>query len=103
MNCIGLMNIPTGFKIRKKSDTYIFMRDCMNNNNEYMLKINDELALFIKKTQSGTIAVLKKYGDLCDPFNPLVEVANTTNRIYEETVQDYIWKYRKYINEKWFS
>lgn len=100
---ISLMSIPCGFKIRKKIDTERFVKECMTNDNEYYIVVNEDLALFINKEKDGTVSVLEKRYDLYDPFNPLLEVANTKNPSYKETVYDYIWKYRKYINAKWFN
>ena len=97
-----IMSIPLGFKIKKKIDIDVFIKDCMVNDNEYYLRINDELAIFITK-KKNEVSIAEKCWDLYDPFNPLIEVANTKNTSYKETVQDYIWKYRKYINAKWFN
>ena len=103
MNNITIMNIPNGFKIKKKSDIEVFINKCMKNNNEYYLKINEKLALFLRKEKDGSVIILVKNGDLYDLFNPLLEMASTKNNVYRTTVQDCIWKYRKYINAKWFS
>lgn len=103
MKSITIMNIPCGFKIKKKADVDTFIKDCMCKDNEYYLKINNEMALFIRKEKDSSVSVLEKSGDLYDLFNPLLEVANTSNNAYKETVQKYIWKYRKYINAKWFN
>lgn len=103
MNNITIMNIPCGFKIRRKIDTEIFVDKCMCKDNEYYLKIQKDFALFLRKEKDGTVSILVKYGDLYDIFNPLLEVANTSNSAYKENVYDYIWKYRKYINTKWFN
>lgn len=103
MNSISIMSIPCGFKIRKKVDTEYFANKCMQKDNEYYLIINKDLALFLRKEKDGTVSVLEKRWDLDDPFNPLLEVANTSNPSYKETVYNYIWKYRKYINAKWFN
>ena len=103
MNGISIMTIPCGFKIKKKTDTEYFVKECMCKGNEYYLKINNDLAIFLRKEKDGTISVLEKRWDLYDPFNPLLEVANTGNTAYKETVYDYVWKYRKYINAKWFN
>ena len=100
---VSLMSIPCGFKIRKKIDTETFVKECMCKDNEYCLKINDELVIFLDKDKKGTVSILEKRWDLYDPFNPLLEVANTNNPSYKETVYDYVWKYRKYINAKWFN
>ena len=103
MKSISIMCIPCGFKIKKKVDTEYFINKCMHNDDEYYLKINNDLALFLRKEKDGTVSVLEKRFDLYNPFNPLLEVANTNNSAYKETVHDYVWKYRKYINAKWFN
>ena len=103
MKNISIMSIPCGFKIRRKNDTKLFVNECMLNNNEYYVLINKDLALFLRKEKDGTVSVLEKRWDLYDPLNPLLEIANTNNSSYKETVYDYVWKYRKYINAKWFN
>ena len=103
MNDITVMSIPCGFKIKKKTDTEVFVNKCMLKGNEYYLKINEDYALILRKDEDGTVAILEKTGDLYDVFNPVLEVANTNNPSYKETVYDYIFRYRKYINKKWFN
>ena len=103
MNNVSLMTIHCGFKIRKKVDAEYFVQKCMCKDNEYYIKIDKYFALILRKENDDTISVLKKMGDLYDIFNPLLEVANTNNPAYKETVYDYIWKYRKHINAKWFN
>ena len=98
-----IMSIPYGFKIKKKIDTEKFMNECMIAGCEYFLKITDDLAVFFSKHKDGSVSVLEKRWDLYNPFNPLLEVANTKNNCYEDTVNDYIWKYRKHINAAWFN
>lgn len=102
MNSIIIMNVPLGFKIRRKVDIDTFINKCMNYG-EYPVLISKDLKIYISKEKDGTVSVLEKRGDLYDMFNPLLEVANTGNNAYKKTVQDYIWKYRKYINTKWFN
>lgn len=103
MKSISIMEIPCGFKIRKKVDVECFTNKCMKNDNTYIVKINKDLAIFLEKEKDGTISVLEKRWDLYNPFNPLLEVANTKNDCYKYSVYDYIWKYRKYINAEWFN
>lgn len=103
MSNVSIMAIPCGFKIKRKVDTERFVNECMCEGSEYYIKISEDLALFLEKDKNGTVSVLEKRWDLYDPFNPLLEVANTSNTAYKETVNDYIWKYRKYINAKWFN
>ena len=100
---MSIMCIPCGFKIRRKLDVETFINQCMQKDNEYYLKINKEFALFFRREKDGFVTVLEKRGDLCDMFNPLLEIASTKNNVYRITVQDCIWKYRKYINAEWFN
>lgn len=102
-NIVSIMCVPCGFKIKKKVDAETFTKKCMCVDSEYYIKINNDLAIFLRREKDDTIAVLEKRWDLYDPFNPLLEVANTSNPGYKESVYDYIWKYRKYINAKWFN
>ena len=100
---VTLMKIPCGFKIRKKHDVEIFIKDCMINGNEYYIKINKEEAVYLDKDANGNVSVCIKSGNLSDIFNPLLEVARTNNNCYKKTVEDYIWHYRKHINAQWFN
>ena len=81
---ITIMSIPCGFKIRKKVDVDTFINECMCKGSEYYLKINEDLALFIRKEKDDSISVAEKRWNLYDPFNPLLEVANTNNSSYKE-------------------
>lgn len=98
-----IMCVPTNFKIKKKTDVDRFVNECMIAGCEYFMKITDEFAVFLDKKKDRSVSVLEKRWDLYNPFNPLLEVASTSNNCYHETVQDYIWKYRKYINATWFN
>ena len=98
-----IMCVPTNFKIKKKTDVEKFINECMVSGCEYFMKITDEFAVFLDKKKDGSVSVLEKRWDLYNPFNPLLEVASTSNNCYEHSVNDYIWKYRKYINATWFN
>ena len=98
-----IMSIPSGFKIRKKADVNTFITKCMVNDNEYFIIIQNDFAIFFRKYTDGEISVSIKRGNLSDIFNPTIEVAKTKDNCYKETVEDYVWKYRKYINAKWFN
>lgn len=100
---MNVMILPANFKIRKKNDIETFINNCMMKDGTYGIKIDKETLLYIKKDEDGNVSVLIKRGNLRDVFNPLLEVAATNNSAYKETVQDYIWKYRKYINAEYFS
>ena len=96
------MCIPSGFKIRKKVDCDTFIERCMQKNNDYYIVVNN-IGIVLEKDKNGNVSICEKRGDLHDVFNPLLEVARTKDNCYKETVKDYIWKYRKAINEKWFN
>ena len=96
------MKFPQGFKIRKKVDCDTFIEKCMCNDNSYVI-IVDGTQIIMKKDKDGNVSVTIRNGDLNDKFNPHLEVARTKNNCYDKTVQDYVWKYRKTINKKWFN
>ena len=98
-----IMMIPHNFKIRRKSDVKTFINDCMVKGNEYYIITDDGDQFNFSKDKNGNISIATRNGDLKDIFNPLIEVARTNNNCYKETVTDYIWQNRKYINSKWFS
>lgn len=103
MQKVSLMKIPQGFKIKKKVDIDKFINDCMQNDSVYEVVISSEEKIVIEKDKDGNISFKIKLWDIKDPFNPLMEVAATNNTAYENTIEDWIWKYRKYINKKWFN
>lgn len=100
---ISIMRIPAGFKIKKKVDVERFIDYCMKNDNEYEVVISVIEKIVITKNNDGNVSFSIKIGDIKNMFIPLVEVANTSNNAYKHSVNDYIWKYRKYINTKWFN
>ena len=101
MSC-SIMKIPCGFKIRKKTDCDVFINDCMCKDSQYSV-IDKGTQVVIDIDKEGKVSIATRDGDLRDIFNPLLEVARTKNNCYKATVQDYIWKYRKVINDKWFN
>ena len=101
MKCT-IMQIPQGFKIKKKADVETFINKCMCNNNRYSI-IDENAQLIFEKDKEGNVSVCLRNGDLNDIFNPSLEIARTKNNCYEHTVQDYIWKFRKAINNEWFN
>lgn len=89
------------FKIRSKTDAKRFLHESMMDG-ECTYFVNDELLFTIKKN-GDNISIVEKWGNLYNPFNPTVEVANTGNPSYKESVYDVVYKYRKYINDMWFN
>ena len=98
----SIMCIPSGFKIRKKIDCDTFIDRCMCKGNEDSI-INGETQLILEKDKDGNVSADIRYGDFTDIFNPSLEVACTHKSCYKETVQDYVWKFRKAINAQWFN
>lgn len=103
MTKVSLMKIPQGFKIKKKVDVDKFINNCMQNDSEYEVVINAVEKIVISKEKDGSSSFKIKMGDIRSPFVPLIEVADTNNPSYKHTVTDWVWKYRKYINKKWFN
>lgn len=97
-----IMKIPQGFKIKKKSDINIFINECMQNENEYVIILNSYEAIALQK-DNDVISFLVKNGNVRNPFIPYVKIAETNNLTYAYTIEECIWKYRKYINKEWFS
>ena len=102
MKCT-IIKMPYGFKIRKKDDVDVFINDCMCNDNRYSVVNENGTQIIIEKDKDGNVSVCLRTGDLNDIFNPSLEVARTKDNCYKETVQDYIWKFRKAINKEWFD
>ena len=100
---IAIMNVPTGFKIRRKADVDVFINKCMCKGSRYSIVYQKDKQLFIEKDKDGNVSVAIRNGDLYDIFNPSIEVARTKDNCYDKTVQDYIWLFRKAINNKWFN
>lgn len=98
----SIMCIPCGFKIRKKVDCDTFIDRCMQKENSYYI-IHEDQQLIMDKDKAGNVSICVRYGNFHDPFNPALEVARTKDNCYAETVQYYIWKFRKAINAKWFD
>ena len=102
MRCT-IMQIPQGFKIRKKVDVETFINKCMCKDNRYSAIDDNGTQIILEKDKDGNISVCLRTGDLKNIFNPMLEVARTKDNCYKETVQDYIWQFRKAINKEWFS
>lgn len=100
---ITIMQIPHGFKIRKKIDVETFINKCMCKGNRYYIVTESGEQFIFEKDKDGSVSVLNRTGDLTDMFNPSLEVARTNGNCYLGTVDEYIWKNRKYINAKWFK
>ena len=103
MKSVAIMKIPCGFKIRKKVDIEKFINDCMCKDSRYPITINRNEEIIIEKDKDNNISVAIRNGDLFDIFNPEIEIARTKDNCYDKTVQDYIWLFRKAINNKWFN
>jgi len=94
----AVMIVRCGFKIRKKADITEFMNKCMQNKNVYCVQTEDK-TLYFEKDDNGDFSVSEKQDGWVS-----LEVARTNNgSCYKDTVEDLIWKYRKYINEQWLN
>ena len=83
---------PAGFKIKSKADV-IKAVSYMTKGMEHWIVINPEHAVCIDIRKDASYKVLLKIGDLHDIFNPTIEAVNPIETL---------WRYRKYINQKYF-
>ena len=88
------------WKIRSKEHVKQFLNECLYNGEYYYIHGNNRY--YIRK-ENGSISISIRDKNSNDVFDPLLEIANTKNDSYRETVFDVIWRTRKSINEKWFS
>ena len=85
------------FKIRIKNDVNTFLKDCIRGDGSVTIPIDKQHCFFIQRNDAlGLIEVSEKFGDLQNIFNPELVIP-------DEKMVDYIWKMRKYINNKWFN
>jgi hypothetical protein len=86
-----------GFKIRNKDDAKKFLNYCVQGDGYSVHKINKTHCFFIYRDQeTKKVWITEKLGNLQDIFNPEIQIP-------DEKMVDYIWKMRKYINQKWFN
>ena len=95
---ISCMKQLGDFKIRKKSDIDTLVKKCMCKGSEYYFE-NDtkDESIYVSVSKDGELKVDIKIGDLRDIFNPLIVICD------EKEKYEYLWKFRKYINRKWFN
>lgn len=100
----SVITIIPGFKIRSKDDTMRFVNECMCKGSTYVIKVAEDKQIIFSKDKNGYVHADRRTGDLSNPFNPSIRIASTEMPwVYQINVYDCIWKYRKFINKKWFS
>lgn len=92
-----------GFKIKSYKDVEIFIEKCIQENSIYSVPINSELAYFIDTDKDKNITIYEKIGNISDPFNPMVEISSSKNSLRNVTIEEIIFKLRKFINKKYFN
>lgn len=93
---IEMWKQPTGnFKIKAKKDIDTLF-ECLSFGGRYVVNVNKHHIIRIKKDKNGSITVIEKTGNLFDLFNP--ELVIPDNEII-----DYLYKYRKALNNKFFN
>ena len=88
------------WKIRSKEHVKQFLNECLYNGEYSYIHENDRY--FIHK-ENDYISISIRDKNSNDIFDSTLEIANTKNDSYKETVYDIIWRTRKSINETWFS
>lgn len=86
-----------GFKIKSKEDAKTFLDYCLCFDGTLSVLIDKQHCFFIHRhNKSKKVWITEKLGNLQDVFNPEIQIP-------DEKMVDYIWKMRKYINQKWFN
>lgn len=94
----GIYCKPEGFKIRSKLDVIKFLNYLTPRTNVIIYNKVVGLEYVISKHNAGRVVITERNGDLDNPFNPAVTVADTGSSCYDESVEYAIWSLRKYIN-----
>lgn len=94
----GITLRKQGFKVKSKVDAMDFINRCIMANTEVVITVQPDMEYRFLKDSKGVFSVSERRGDLRDPFNPTVEIANSQNTSYKMSVVDAVWNLRKYIN-----
>ena len=99
----GILLYRGGFKIRNSADVKTFINGIVKPGMEIVVTIERDVEIRFSKDRNGYFSVGYRTGNLRDVFNPTTEVANT-NKVgcYKYSVEYYIWKWRKYLNNPLF-
>lgn len=100
----GILLYRGGFKIRNSADVKTFINDIVNPGMEIVVTIERGVEIRFSKDRNGHFSVWYRTGNLRDVFNPTTEVANSDATIdcYKNSVEYYVWKWRKYLNNTLF-
>lgn len=101
----GIIMYQSGFKIRNSADVKTFVNDIVHPGMEIVVTIERDVEIRFSKDRNGHFSVGYRTGNLRDVFNPTTEIANNgaTVGFYKNSVEYYIWKYRKYLNNTLFG
>lgn len=92
---IAMWNARPNFKIKSHQTAQEFMDKVLIDDNRYYIKVSEEKCIYIKK-RNNECKVSVKYGDLTDPFNPLIEIP-------KDVLVSFIYKERKALNNYFFK
>ena len=100
----GILMYQSGFKIRNSADVKTFINDIVKPGIEIVVTIERDIEIRFSKERDGHFSVGYRTGNLRDAFNPTTEVANNGVGIgcYKNSVEYYVWKWRKYLNNTLF-
>lgn len=100
----GILLYRVGFKIRNSADVKTFVNDIVHPGMEIVVTIERDVEIRFSKDRNGYFSIGYRTGNLRDVFNPTTEIANTNDKAgcYKYSVEYYIWKYRKYLNNTLF-
>lgn len=92
---VSMWKVLVNFKIKSHNDVKRFLNESLINDSEYHVFIDYDELITIKKDANGKIEVGIKYGDLYNPFNPVLIVP-------EDMIIKELFTYRKYLNYHFF-
>lgn len=101
----GIIMYQSWFKIRNSADVKTFINDIVKPGIEIVVTVERDVEIRFSKDRNGAFSVGYRKGNLKDVFNPVVEVANNmaNKGCYSNSVENYVWKWRKYLNNTLFG
>lgn len=101
----GVLLYRGGFKIRNSADVKTFINDIVKPGMEIVVTIERGVEIRFSKNGNSHFSVGYRTGNLGDVFNPTIEIASSdvNNKAYERSVDYYVWRWRKYLNNTVFG
>jgi threonine dehydrogenase-like Zn-dependent dehydrogenase len=92
--------IPRGFKIRSKADAIVFYQNCVVCGSDMRIYESEYYAYYLEKHVENGREIVNIYKKFWFTGNIKTIMCSSTEGAWQEKVEDIIYRYRKYINEK---